>query len=174
VALVLLLLEGVAGFGYFALVHPAYWTGPFLPLALGFLRGSMIVLTPTYIVTALLGHLVHLQRRARQRELTEARLAAQLAQAQLAALRMQLHPHFLPNSLNAVAGLVREQETGRAVQALALLSDLLRDLLDGTRTDEVTVRAELAFIGRYLELERLRFSDRLRVEVEIGDDAWDA
>ena len=174
VAVVALLVEGAAGVAYFAVVHPLYWTGRFLPLALGFFRGSLIVLAPSYIVIALVEHLVHLQRHARQRELTEATLATQLAEAQLGALRMQLNPHFLFNSLNAVAGLVREQETSRAVRALALLSDLLRDLLEGTRNDEVTVRTELEFIGRYLELERLRFSDRLRVEVEVGDDAWDA
>lgn len=174
IAVVALLLQGAVGFAYIALVHPFYWTGPLLPLALGFFRGSLIVLAPAYIVIALVGHLVHLQQHARQREVTEAMLAAQLAQAQLGALRMQLNPHFLFNSLNAVAGLVREQETRRAVRALALLSDLLRGLLDGTRNDEVTVRAELEFIGRYLELERLRFSDRLRVEVEVKDDAWEA
>ena len=173
-AVVVLLLEGAAGFGYLALVHPLYWTGRFLPLGLGFFRGSVVVLAPVYVICALVEHGVQLQRHARQRELREATLATQLAQAQLGALRMQLNPHFLFNSLNAVAGMVREQDTNGAVRAIALLSGLLRGLLDGTRKDEVTLRAELEFVGQYLELERVRFSDRLRVEVEVGDDAWDA
>lgn len=174
VATVIILLEAGVGVGYFALVRPLFWSGANLPPALLFFRGSLIVLVPTYVVTALASGMVDLARESRDREIAEAKLATHLAEAQLAALRWQLHPHFLFNSLNAVAGLVREHRTREAVQALVLLSDLLRGMLDNSRGDEVPLRAELEFIQRYLELERLRFADRLRIEVVVSDEAREA
>jgi signal transduction histidine kinase len=91
------------------------------------------------------GHWLALVRLHRERERRTAALEAQLARAQLQALRMQLHPHFLFNTLNTIATLVREQERDAAVRLLAQLGD------------------ELSFTRQYLEIEQLRFTDRLRV-----------
>ena len=111
---------------------------------------------------------------AREREALASRLSAQLAEARLGALRMQLNPHFLFNSLNAVTVLVREQNTAAASRMLELLSDVLRQALRTDQPQEVPLSDELQFIERYLAIEQVRFSDRLRVEWAIEDRAGDA
>jgi signal transduction histidine kinase len=112
--------------------------------------------------------------RFRERERAAAALSVQLAEARLAALRMQLNPHFLFNTLNTVAMQVRRGENTDAVRMLAGLSDILRHVLEDSPPQEVTVRQELAFIDRYLAIERSRFGDRLRVNVSVEPDALDA
>jgi hypothetical protein len=112
--------------------------------------------------------------RFRERERAAATLSVQLAEARLAALRMQLNPHFLFNTLNTVAMQVRRGENTDAVRMLAGLSDILRHVLEDSPPQEVTVRQELAFIDRYLAIERSRFGDRLRVTVNVEPDALDA
>ncbi|HEY6247781.1 MAG TPA: histidine kinase [Pyrinomonadaceae bacterium] len=111
---------------------------------------------------------------ARERETREARLAAQLSEAKLGALRMQLHPHFLFNSLNAITVLVRDQKTREASDMLELLSRLLRQVLQSDQAELIPLRQELQFIEKYLGIEQVRFSDRLSVRWEIDDSARDA
>jgi len=114
------------------------------------------------------------QDRYREQQLAASRLSAQLAQAELHALRMQLNPHFLFNAMNSVAMLVRHGEQTEAVRTIAALSDLLRLLLDEQRPDELPLRDEVAFVRRYLEIERVRFPDRLDVEVTVDEAVLDA
>ena len=106
-------------------------------------------------------------RKYREREVVATRLEAQLAQAQLDALRMQLHPHFLFNTLNSIAGLVRDNKNQAAVSMLVGLSDLLRHTLEHSSRQEVELREELNFIKLYLSIQQMRFSDRLRTEFDI-------
>ena len=106
-------------------------------------------------------------REARERESQQVRLAAQLAEAKLSALRMQLNPHFLFNSLNAITVLVRDQNTGAASRILELLSGVLRQVLQSEKRQEVILDKELGFIERYLAIEQVRFSDRLQVRWSI-------
>lgn len=108
---------------------------------------------------------------AREREAHAARLSAQLAEARLGALRMQLHPHFLFNSLNALSVLVREQNTAAASRMLELLGDVLRQVLRSDQPHEVPLADELGFLEQYLAIEQVRFSDRLRVHWSIEDQA---
>jgi two-component system, LytTR family, sensor kinase len=103
-------------------------------------------------------------RRARERELQAAALSAELARAQLGALRAQLHPHFLFNTLNTIAILVREQDTETAVGLLAQLSDILRQVLRQDAVHEVPLSHEIAFLRQYLGIEQVRFQDRLTVD----------
>jgi two-component system, LytTR family, sensor kinase len=110
----------------------------------------------------------------RERERQAAELRTQLAHAQLQVLRAQLHPHFLFNTLNTIAGLVRNNENKAAVDMLAGLSDLLRHALETSSHQEVALRDELEFIERYLAIQRMRFSDRLSVKTEIDPDTLDA
>ena len=106
-------------------------------------------------------------RKYRERELLATRLETQLAQAQLDSLRMQLHPHFLFNTLNSIVGLVRDNKNGAAINMLVGLSDLLRHTLDHSDKQEVELREELSFLKLYLSLQQMRFSDRLRIEFDI-------
>ena len=110
----------------------------------------------------------------RERETREARLAAQLSEAKLGALRMQLHPHFLFNSLNAIIVLVRDQKTREASDMLELLSRLLRQVLQSEQGELIPLRQELQFIEEYLGIEQVRFSDRLSVHWEIDEAVRDA
>lgn len=119
-------------------------------------------------------HAVGYYRRFREREVAAGRLAAQLAQAQVRALRMQLNPHFLFNAMNSIAMLIRHQERDEAVRTVAGLSDLLRYVLEETPEQEVQLRQELQFVERYLAIEQIRFHDRLRVRVEADPEAMDA
>jgi signal transduction histidine kinase len=99
----------------------------------------------------------------RARELTASHLQTGLTQARLEALRAQLNPHFLFNTLNAISVLALKRDHENVVQMLSLLSDLLRLSLDGRLPQEIALSDELAFIDRYLELQRIRFSDRLDI-----------
>ena len=111
---------------------------------------------------------------AKEREAQTARLAAQVAEARLGALRMQLHPHFLFNSLNAITVLVRDRDTVGAGRMLDLLSDVLRQVLRSDQAHEVSLADELRFLERYLAIEQVRFSDRLAVRFDVDEALLDA
>ena len=113
-------------------------------------------------------------REARERETREARLASQLSEAKLSALRMQLHPHFLFNSLNAIIVLIRDQKTRDASEMLERLSRLLRQVLQSEQGEFIALEKELKFIEEYLGIEQVRFSDRLQVRWSIDDAAREA
>jgi signal transduction histidine kinase len=104
---------------------------------------------------------------AREREMQAARLAAQLSEARLGALRMQLNPHFLFNSLNAITVLVRDHNIAAASRMLELLSDVLRQVLDTSGSHETALSQEVEFLERYLAIEQVRFSDRLHPRIAI-------
>jgi LytS/YehU family sensor histidine kinase len=127
-----------------------------------------------YATVAAVGYAMDFSRRLREREVVASQLQSQLKEAQLGALRMQLQPHFLFNTLNTIAMLVREGETQTSVRMLARLSDLLRHLLEDEGDQEVPVREELDFLGRYLEIEQLRFRDRLHVQLNVDEGTRDA
>ncbi len=112
--------------------------------------------------------------RARERETQAARLAAQLSEARLGALRMQLNPHFLFNSLNAITVLVRDTDTAAASRTLELLSDVLRQVLETDVGHETTLAREVEFLERYLAIEQVRFSDRLRPRIQIDPEVVQA
>jgi two-component system LytT family sensor kinase len=117
-------------------------------------------------------HALRFYERAKGREQREAELEACLAQARLQALRMQLNPHFLFNTLNSIASLVHEQP--QAEEMIESLSDLLRLTLSASDRQEVTLREELHFLERYLLIEQIRFGQRLRVEKQIDVSALEA
>ena len=87
---------------------------------------------------------------------------------------MQLQPHFLFNTLNAIMGMVRTGEVQQAERALARFSDLLRAVLDDMDAQEVTLERELNFLRLYLSIEQMRFPDRLVVRIEADPDVLDA
>lgn len=111
---------------------------------------------------------------AKNRQTQAATLASQLSEARLQALRMQLNPHFLFNSLNALSVLVREQNTQDAARVLDLLSDVLRRVLKPESKQLVPLSHELEFLKQYLSIEQIRFSDRLRVVWRIDQSVREA
>jgi sensor histidine kinase YesM len=112
-------------------------------------------------------HAFDTRRRLRERDLL-------LAQAQLANLRLQVQPHFLFNTLHTIASLVRDGSSHAAVTMIAGLSDLLRYSLDNAGRDMVPLSEELEIVRRYLEIQQTRFSDQLRVNVEMEPETRDA
>jgi Histidine kinase/Histidine kinase-, DNA gyrase B-, and HSP90-like ATPase len=119
-----------------------------------------------YGAIAGLAHSVHFYRRFRERENRALFLESNLAHARLSTLRAQLQPHFLFNSLNAIAALLR-RDPRLAEATLISLSELLRLALSHSETQEVSLREELRFVECYLSIQRTRFGQRLRVEEDI-------
>lgn len=113
-------------------------------------------------------------RKYRENELQAAELRAQLSQAQLEALRLQLQPHFLFNTLNSIVGLIRNDENKEAIRMTTGLSDLLRHVLEHAGRQEVSLRQEMEFLQRYLGIQQMRFSDRFLVEMKIDQNTLEA
>jgi two-component system, LytTR family, sensor kinase len=99
-----------------------------------------------------------------------ARLNEQLAKAQLDALRRQIEPHFLFNTLNAVTGLVREGKNETAVSMIAELSDFMRRVLEDSTRQEVPLGEEMEFAQKYLEIQKVRFVERLQLSVDVPSE----
>jgi two-component system LytT family sensor kinase len=122
---------------------------------------------------------LHQRAKDREREALElkvrsSQLAEQLAAAQLGALKMQLQPHFLFNTLGAIMVLIQQQRGKQAEAMLARLGDLLRLTLDDVDAQEVPLWRELEFLRLYLSIEQVRFQDRLNVEITAGPEVSDA
>jgi two-component system, LytTR family, sensor kinase len=109
----------------------------------------------------------------RQRE-RAIRAEAMAHEARLRALQSQLEPHFLFNTLNAISTLVAEGQNSDAVRMISRVSDFLRLTLDANETPEISVAEELEFVRRYLEIEQVRFGDRLRVTIDAQPEAMAA
>lgn len=114
------------------------------------------------------------EREALRLELHTSELQSQLMRARLSALKMQLQPHFLFNTLNAIMVLVRQQKGRQAEEMLARLSDLLRCVLEDVEAQEVPLRRELEYLQLYLSIEQVRFQDRLQVEISADPATLDA
>lgn len=127
----------------------------------------------TYWMIIGISQTIDYYRKYRERELRASQLETKLAQAQLDALRMQLHPHFLFNTLNSISVLMAD-DVKSARRMLTRLGDLLRASLATEHTHEVTLKEELELLQNYLDIEQTRFHDRLTVQVEIDPDVLDA
>jgi two-component system, LytTR family, sensor kinase len=114
----------------------------------------------------------HNYHRFRERELRASQLEAKLAQAQLEVLKMQLHPHFLFNTLHAISTLIH-RDADAADEMVAQLSDLLRMTLANIGIQEVTLQQELEFLHRYLDIQKMRFQDRLTVIIDVPVETLD-
>ena len=97
----------------------------------------------------------------------EARLNEELSRAQLGALRRQIEPHFIFNTLNSIAGLVRDQRNDAAVRMIVGLSEFLRRATEDSHRSQVTLAEEVEYLERYLDIQKIRFGERLEVSVQI-------
>src|SRR2546428_764366 len=122
-----------------------------------------------YLAIVGIEHAVRYFEEARAREVQVARLAEQLSTARFAALQAQLNPHFLFNTLNTIAVLVRDGDRTAAARMVEQLGDLLRLTLTRHRTNEVRLEEELELVRQYLAIEQARFSDRLRPELDVDE-----
>lgn len=155
---------------------------PYVPETSGsfaeaFSRQTESLLPIDLLTVAMLGFIgwsLAVTRLTRQLEVRESRLEAELARARLEALRLEIQPHFLFNTLNAIAALIRTGSNARALEMLLKLSDLMRQTLDRSQEPLVSLDAEVAFTRQYLDLQRLRFGERLRLAYDIDEGCADA
>src|ERR1044071_2020721 len=147
---------------------------PFLQQYGGQLRSLFLFDFFVYWAVLGVGYAFDYRQRYNERERDASELKAQLAQAQLEALKVQLHPHFLFNTLHTISGLVRGGDRQPAVNMIAGLSELLRRALDSADEQEVALREELKFVELYLDIQLVRFSDRLTVRTDIAPETLDA
>jgi two-component system, LytTR family, sensor kinase len=127
----------------------------------------------SYLMLAAFAYAADFYQRYQEGTMRTSQLETQLAQAQLQALKMQLHPHFLFNTLNSISALLHKNPDA-ADRMIARLGDFLRLTLRNSGTQEVTMQQELEFLKCYLDIERIRFQDRLTVEINVQPEATTA
>jgi two-component system, LytTR family, sensor kinase len=147
---------------------PTFWNTLSITLlyqVLIFLIAYALTVTITYLVDS---------RENIARQMTEtARLNEELSKAQLAALRRQMEPHFMFNTLNSIAGLVRDLRNDAAVSMIVGLSEFLRRATENSHRSQVTLAEEVEYLQRYVDIQKVRFGERLRVSVDIPADLLD-
>lgn len=144
-----------------------------LPLYRNLVFANFFIYVLVYGVIVGLAQFLDYYRRVQERELLASRLETQLAQAQLQVLRMQLQPHFLFNTLNAISALMHK-DVRLADRMLARLGELLRATLEDPGTQGGTLRQELDFLRPYLEIEQARLGPRLTVTIDVPAELLDA
>jgi len=147
---------------------------PFTQLWMRKFYSGLLSYVILYGLILLVAHIVESQRRLALQETETARLNEQLSKAQLNALRRQIEPHFLFNTLNAIAGLVREQRNDAAVNMIAGLSDFLRRVVNDSDRQQVPLSEELEFTQKYLDIQKARFGDRLEFSMDVPSDLLSA
>jgi two-component system LytT family sensor kinase len=142
------------------------WSITLLYQVLLFLIAYVLILTITYLVDS---------RENVARQMTEtARLNEELSKAQLAALRRQMEPHFMFNTLNSIAGLVRDRRNDEAVSMIVGLSEFLRRASEDSHRSQVTLAEEVEYLQRYVDIQKVRFGERLRVTMDVQPELLNA
>ena len=147
---------------------PGWWTSSLL----NYLT-QLDWLLMTYLFLIGVAYALEYRRESEARALNASQLETRLVEAQLQSLQRQLHPHFLFNTLNTIAGLIRSDPDG-ADQMIDRLGDLLRMTLHKSSIQEVPLKEELDVLQKYVEIEQTRFGDRLNVEMHIPPEVLDA
>jgi two-component system, LytTR family, sensor kinase len=159
--------------GFEVLLNP--WADPSGPgtwshLTLFKFFSGLISYLVLYIAILGIGYALDSRERLAHQQTETARLNEQLSKAQLSALRRQLEPHFLFNALNSIAGLIRENRNDAAVNMIAGLSDFLRHVVEDSNRQEVHLEEEIEHTQKYLEIQKVRFAERLALTVEIPSE----
>jgi two-component system, LytTR family, sensor kinase len=171
----------VATAGWIALLEvltnplaPDSHAGPFLPLWREHAYNDMLQSLFLYAAILTVGYLVESRQRVAQQEIDAARLSELLVRAQLDALRRQIDPHFLFNAINSGVALIREQRSDAAIATLIALSEVLRRLVDTADRQETSLDDELQFLSQYVQIQKMRFADRLRIEIDVPEELLSA
>jgi signal transduction histidine kinase len=144
-----------------------------LPRFLGKFSTSFVINMLTYMAIVGVWHAFTFYREARARELTASQLQTSLTQSRLVALRGQLNPHFLFNTLNAISTMALKGEQENVVKTIGYLGELLRVSLDDHLAQEIPLSVELDILEHYLEIQRARFGDRLTMVYDVDAAALD-
>jgi two-component sensor histidine kinase len=174
-------LAAALAFTYVHILAGMYLMAPFRTTQLDFmpLLGRLVRLNfgidfLTYWAIVGATYALRYHGESRERELAAAQLQARLTESRLEALRAQLNPHFLFNTLNAVSVLALKGQQNAVLDTLSRLSDLLRVSLDDKRPQKVPLAEEIEFLDRYLDILRLRFGDRMIVERHVAPETLNA
>jgi signal transduction histidine kinase len=141
--------------------------GPFMHLWTYKFNSGWLTCAFLYASILAMSYVLESRERLARQQMEAARLNEKLSKAQLNALRRQIEPHFLFNTLNAIAGLVREKKNDAAVNMIVRLSDFLRRVVEDPDRQEVPLEEEVAFLRQYLDIQKVRFAERLLVFVDI-------
>jgi hypothetical protein len=155
--------------------NPYAYPGPpptFLHLASDKFYNGILSSIVLYAVVIAIAYAVDYRERLATQQTEAAQLNERLSQAQLSALRHQIEPHFLFNALNSISGLVREGRADAAVAMIAALSDFLRRTLEDSNRQEVPLEEEMAFVMRYLDIQKARFGDRLQLRIDVPAELY--
>ena len=142
--------------------YPELWKHKFF--------GGLLSYLVLYGLILLVNHVLDAREQLALQQTESARLSEQLSKAQLSALRRQIEPHFLFNTLNAIAGLVREKRNNAAVSMIVGLSDFLRRVVEDSDRQQVPLGEELEFTQKYLDIQKARFAERLQFSVDVPQD----
>lgn len=143
---------------------------PFLTFRFAYINLEKFLLV--YWTMLLMSHAFSYYNSYRKGELKASELRTQLVQSQLEALKMQVHPHFLFNTLHSISALL-SKDTEAARKMITRLGDFLRLTLENSGSMEVTLQQEIEFLNGYLEIERIRFQDRLTTDIRVDPDVLD-
>jgi two-component system, LytTR family, sensor kinase len=146
---------------------------PYSQLLVGKFYNGLLASVILYATIIIVGQMLDSRARLAAQQMETARLNEQLSREQLNALRRQIEPHFLFNTLNGIAGLIREERNDAAVAMLAALSDFLRHLLNDS-SQQVSLSEELEFLHKYLDIEKMRLGDRLRLAIDVPPELLSA
>jgi hypothetical protein len=143
---------------------------PYLQLWMHKFYGGLLSYLVLYGLILLVNHVLDAREQLAFQQTETARLNEQLSKSQLSALRRQIEPHFLFNTLNAIAGLVREKRNDAAVSMIVGLSDFLRRVVEDSDRQQVPLGEELEFTQTYLDIQKVRFAERLQFSVDAPQD----
>jgi two-component system, LytTR family, sensor kinase len=142
-------------------------SGPFPGLWRTMLIDEMLTFLIVYALLLAITIVVDSRARIARQQTETARLSEELSRAHLAALRRQMEPHFMFNTLNSIAGLVRDHRNDAAVRMIVGLSEFLRRATEDSQRPQVTLAEEAEYLQRYVDIQKARFADRLDVKVDI-------
>jgi len=154
--------------------HPPPPLDSFWSLTLTRLLDHSVSLPILYASIIAIGYVLDSREQMALQKTERAQLKELLTRAQLDALRRQIEPHFLFNTLNAVTALIREERNNAAVEMIAELGVLLRRVVEGSDRHEIALGEEMDFLGKYLDLQKLRFAGRLRLSVDVPEELFTA